>query len=121
MASSAQPAPGQTAEALAEEVAAQNTLVNELRKQGADSAAQEEAKKRLGELKKNLALLQHAAGAGGKGEKKKERMLLKTAKVRGWPVCCGWGSSSSQGSCRLYSPSPSRPADGDGDGDGCCC
>ncbi|KAM5539957.1 hypothetical protein V8D89_006460 [Ganoderma adspersum] len=76
---SATPAPGQTAEALAEEVAAQNTLVNELRKQGADSAAQEEAKKRLGELKKNLALLQHAAGAGGKG-KKKERMLLKTAK-----------------------------------------
>ncbi|PIL31285.1 hypothetical protein GSI_05983 [Ganoderma sinense ZZ0214-1] len=77
---STQPAAGQTAEALAEEVAAQNAVVNELRKQGADNAAVEEAKKRLGELKKNLALLQHAAGAGGKGEKKKERMLLKTAK-----------------------------------------
>lgn len=89
MASTTPAAPGQTAEALAEEVAAQNTLVNELRKQGADSAAQEEAKKRLGELKKNLALLQHAAGAGGKGEKKKERMLLKTAKVRVRPLWSG--------------------------------
>ena len=60
----------QTVEALVEEVAAQNAAVNELRKQGAEGAALEEAKKRLGELKKNLALLQHAAGAGGKGEKK---------------------------------------------------
>ncbi len=86
MASTSGPAPGQTVEALAEEVAAQNAAVNELRKQGADNAAVEEAKKRLGELKRNLALLQHAAGAGGKGEKKKERMLLKTAKVRARPA-----------------------------------
>ena len=72
----------QTVEALAEEVAAQSALVNELRKQGAENAAVEEAKKKLGELKKSLALLQHAQGAGAKGEKKKERMLLKTPKVR---------------------------------------
>ena len=72
----------QTVEALAEEVAAQSALVNELRKQGAENAAVEEAKKKLGELKKSLALLQRAQGAGGKGEKKKERMLLKTPKVR---------------------------------------
>ncbi|KAI1790933.1 histidyl-tRNA synthetase [Ganoderma leucocontextum] len=101
MASTSEHAPRQTAEALAEEVAAQNAVVNELRKQGADNAAVEDAKKRLGELKRNLALLQHAAGTGGKGEKKKERMLLKTAKVRARPVCGGWGSSSSQGSCPL--------------------
>ena len=82
MASSAQPAPGQTAEALAEEVAAQNALVNDLRKQQADAATVEEAKKKLGELKRALALAQNAASGGGKGEKKKERMLLKTPKVR---------------------------------------
>ncbi|KAI0756449.1 histidyl-tRNA synthetase [Daedaleopsis nitida] len=64
-------------EALAEEVAAQSTLVNELRKQQADNATVEEAKKKLGELKKTLMMLQHAA-AGGTKEKKKERMLLKT-------------------------------------------
>ena len=52
----------QTVEALAEEVAAQSALVNELRKQGAENAAVEEAKKKLGELKKSLALLQHARG-----------------------------------------------------------
>ena len=91
MASTSEPAPGQTVEALAEQVAAQNAVVNELKKQDADAAAQEEAKKRLGELKKNLALLQHAAGAGGKGEKKKERMLLKTAKVCVRSVCGAWG------------------------------
>ena len=72
----------QTVEVLAEEVAAQSALVNELRKQGAENAAVEEAKKKLGELKRALALAQNAASGGGKGEKKKERMLLKTPKVR---------------------------------------
>ncbi|TBU26849.1 histidyl-tRNA synthetase [Dichomitus squalens] len=73
-------APGQTVEALTEEVAAQSALVNELRKQGADGGAVEEAKKRLGELKRALALLQNAKAGGAKGEKRKERMLLKTPK-----------------------------------------
>ncbi|RPD82835.1 histidyl-tRNA synthetase [Lentinus tigrinus ALCF2SS1-7] len=67
-------------EALTEEVAAQSALVNDLRKQQADAATVEEAKKKLGELKRTLALAQHTAGGGGKGEKKKERMLLKTPK-----------------------------------------
>ena len=75
-------------EALAEQVAAQSALLADLRKQQADGPAVEEVKKKLGELKKTLAVLQHAAAGGAKGEKKKERMLLKTPKVR-TPVRCG--------------------------------
>ena len=74
-------APAQTPAALAEEVAAQSTLLTELRKTQGEGPAVEEAKKKLGELKRALALAQNASGGGGK-EKKKERMLLKTAKVR---------------------------------------
>ncbi|KAI0800493.1 histidyl-tRNA synthetase [Fomes fomentarius] len=85
MASTASPSP--SPEALAEEIAAQNALVNDLRKQQAEGAAVEEAKKKLGELKRTLAQVQHAAG-GGAREKKKERMLLKTPKVRSL-VCSG--------------------------------
>ena len=84
MASTSSPSP----EALAEEVAAQNALVNDLRKQQADAATVEEAKKKLGELKRALALAQNAASGGGKGEKKKERMLLKTPKVRDCVAVC---------------------------------
>ncbi|RDX46824.1 histidyl-tRNA synthetase [Lentinus brumalis] len=76
MASMSSPNP----EALAAEVAAQSALVNDLRKQQADAATVEEAKKKLGDLKRTLALAQNAANGGGKGEKKKERMLLKTPK-----------------------------------------
>ena len=74
-------APAQTPAALAEEVTAQSALLTELRKTQGEGPAVEEAKKKLGELKRALALAQNASGGGGK-EKKKERMLLKTAKVR---------------------------------------
>ncbi|KAJ8487601.1 hypothetical protein ONZ51_g4067 [Trametes cubensis] len=78
MATTTQPNP----DALASEIAAQSTLLNDLRKQQADPALVEEAKKKLGDLKKSLALLQNAnAGASGAKEgKKKERILLKTPK-----------------------------------------
>ncbi len=79
--------------ALAEEIAAQSALVNDLRKQQADGAAVEEAKKKLGELKRTLAQVQHAAG-GGAREKKKERMLLKTPKVRSLECCVCEGSQA---------------------------
>lgn len=69
-----------TAESLNQEIATQTTLFNELRVQDAGSPAVEEAKKKLGELKKALGALTKAAG-GGKDAKKKERLLLKTAKV----------------------------------------
>ncbi|KZT27501.1 histidyl-tRNA synthetase [Neolentinus lepideus HHB14362 ss-1] len=63
---------------LEEEVTRQTALVNELRTTNADARALDEAKKKLGELKKALAL---SKGAGGSKEgKKKERLLLKTAK-----------------------------------------
>ncbi|KAI0714757.1 histidyl-tRNA synthetase [Earliella scabrosa] len=78
MASAASQEP--TVEALAEQVAAQSALLADLRKQQADVPAVEEVKKKLGELKKTLAVLQNAAAGGAKGEKKKERMLLKTPK-----------------------------------------
>jgi hypothetical protein len=66
-----------TAESLNQEIAQQTTLFNELRLQNAEPSAIEETKKKLGELKKSLGALTKAAGGG----KKKERMLLKTAKV----------------------------------------
>ena len=70
-----------TVESLTAEVAAQSQVLNELRKQqGADPAIVEEAKKKLGELKRNLAGLQ-GAGGGSKEGKKKERLLLKVPKV----------------------------------------
>jgi histidyl-tRNA synthetase len=71
-----------TAESLNQEIAQQTTLFNELRLQNAEPAAVEEAKKKLGELKKSLGALTKAAG-GSKDAKKKERLLLKTAKVSG--------------------------------------
>lgn len=69
-----------TAESLNQEIAQQNILVKELGLQNAEASALEEAKKKLGELKKSLGTLTKAAG-GGKDTKKKERLLLKTAKV----------------------------------------
>lgn len=70
-----------TADSLNQEIAQQTTLFNELRQQNADSALVEEAKKKLGELKKSLGALTNLA-SGGKDAKKRERLLLKTAKVR---------------------------------------
>ncbi|OCH95702.1 histidyl-tRNA synthetase [Obba rivulosa] len=68
----------ETPETLQAEIAAQNNLINDLRKQQADNVLIEEHRKRVGELKKALALLQ---GGGSKdGKKKGERLLLKTPK-----------------------------------------
>ncbi|KAL4263999.1 histidine--tRNA ligase [Pleurotus pulmonarius] len=67
-----------TPETLATEIATQTTLLNDLRLQKAEAALVEDAKKKLGELKKTLATLR---GGGAKDAgKKKERLLLKTAK-----------------------------------------
>lgn len=91
MTSSTQPEAG----ALADEIAAQSSLLNDLRKQQADPAVVEEAKKKLGDLKRSLALQQNANG-GAKDGKKKERILLKTAKVRPLSLCANVNSSSSR-------------------------
>ena len=69
-----------TMESLNAEIAQQNILCQTLVKQNGDSSVLEEAKKKLGELKKSLGVLTKA-GAGGKDARKKERLLLKTAKV----------------------------------------
>jgi hypothetical protein len=60
---------------IAQQIAQQTSLFNDLRTKNADQALIDEAKKKLGELKKSLG------GARDAG-KKKERLLLKTAKVR---------------------------------------
>ena len=70
---------------LEEQLAAVNTLYNELRlKSDADPAAVEDAKKKLGELKKAVAVAKaKEAGSSGPSKedgKKKERLLLKTGK-----------------------------------------
>ena len=78
------------------DIAAQKAIFNDLRAQGAPL---EEAKKRLGDLQKTLALVKGAGKekekkAEGSGQhqvdgqpKKKERLLLKTAKVKSCLVC----------------------------------
>jgi len=63
-----------------QEIAQQTALLNELRLNRADAAAVDEVKKKLGELKRSLASLNSGGGAKDAG-KKKERLLLKTAKV----------------------------------------
>ena len=69
-----------TAESIAQEIAQQTALFNDLRKQQAEASAVDEVKKKLGELKRSLAAL---TGESSKdGGKKKERILLKTPKVR---------------------------------------
>ncbi len=67
-----------TAERLNQEITQQSALLNDLRKQQADSSAVEEVKKKLGDLKRALGQLKGGVKEGGK---KKERILLKTAKV----------------------------------------
>ena len=74
------------------DIAAQKVIFNDLRAQGAPL---EEAKKKLGDLQKTLALVKGAGkekekkteGSGDQLQvdgqpKKKERLLLKTAKVK---------------------------------------
>ena len=65
-------------DALNAELAQQTELFNKLRVENSDPVALEESRKRLGEIKKELASLKPA----GKDAKKKGRLLLKTPKVR---------------------------------------
>ena len=85
-----------TPEALEAEIVAQTAIFNELRlNPGASSSSDsiDDVKKRLGDLKRALALAKNAgkekkpkdkdaAPTAAGQEKKKERLLLKTAKVR---------------------------------------
>jgi histidyl-tRNA synthetase len=74
-----------TVESLNQEIAQQTALFIELRQQTVDPSVVEEAKKKLGELKKSLGVLTKATG-GSKDLKKKERLLLKTAKVSAYTI-----------------------------------
>jgi hypothetical protein len=67
-------------EALNEEIATQSALFNKLRLSNENPALLEEVKTKLGELKKELGKAKAAAGTKDAGQKK-ERLLLKTAKV----------------------------------------
>ena len=79
------------------DIAAQKAIFNDLRAQGAPL---EDAKKQLGDLQRTLQLIKGAGkekekkpeGSGGQHQvdgqpKKKERLLLKTAKVKSCLVC----------------------------------
>ncbi|EGN93674.1 hypothetical protein SERLA73DRAFT_115689, partial [Serpula lacrymans var. lacrymans S7.3] len=68
-----------TVESLDSQITEQAALLLDLKTQNADASNIEEAKKKLGELKKNLASIKGAAGNKDAG-KKKGRLLLKTAK-----------------------------------------
>lgn len=63
-------------------IAEQSALFNQLksRTDPAEAAELEAARVKLGELKKSRGALLQASGAGSK-DKRKERLLLKTAKV----------------------------------------
>lgn len=63
------------------QLAEQTALVNKLRLENPGTDLYKEASKKLGELKKALALQQNATDGGKEAAKKKERLLLKTAKV----------------------------------------
>ena len=67
-------------------IAEQSALFNQLKAKAdpAVAAELEAARVRLGDLKKSRGALLQAAGAGSK-DKKRERLLLKTAKVRRSP------------------------------------
>ncbi|KAH9170528.1 histidine-tRNA ligase [Lactarius sanguifluus] len=65
-----------TLDALNAELAQQTELFNRLRIDNSDPTALEESRRRLGEIKRELAALK----PGGKDAKKKERLLLKTPK-----------------------------------------
>ena len=71
----------ETADSLTTEIAQATAALNDLRLQKADTSTMDAAKKRLGELRKSMAAIASAGGSKDAG-KKKERLLLKTAKVR---------------------------------------
>jgi histidyl-tRNA synthetase len=78
-----------TVESLNAEIAQATQRFNDLRQQSAEAGLVDAAKKSLGELKKALATLNGAAPGGSKDAgKKKERMLLKTAKVSARSLLC---------------------------------
>jgi len=83
-------------DALNAELAQQTELFNKLRVENSDPVALEESRKRLGEIKKELASLKPA----GKDAKKNKRLLLKTPKVR---------PSVHPTSSQLAEPTRSRP------------
>ncbi|KAJ7239759.1 hypothetical protein B0H12DRAFT_1204160 [Mycena haematopus] len=72
-------------ESISEQITNQTAIFNQLRLQNAEPSLIDEAKKKLGELKKTLALSKgsdtsKAAAAPTDETKKRERLLLKTAK-----------------------------------------
>ncbi|KAG2132923.1 uncharacterized protein EDB93DRAFT_1175419 [Suillus bovinus] len=69
----------ETSDSLAAEIAQATGALNDLRLQNSDASSIDAAKKRLGELKKTMAAMKIAGGSKDAG-KKKERLLLKTAK-----------------------------------------
>ncbi|KAG2106986.1 uncharacterized protein F5147DRAFT_699007 [Suillus discolor] len=69
----------ETSDSLIAEIAQATGALNDLRLQNADASSIDAAKKRLGELKKTMAAMNIAGGSKDAG-KKKERLLLKTAK-----------------------------------------
>ena len=62
-------------QALNEEIAQLSSQLTDLRKQNAEASIVEEVKKKLGELKKTVAM---QTGASKDSGKKKERILLKS-------------------------------------------
>lgn len=69
----------EASDSLTAEIAQATSALNDLRLQNADASSIDAAKKRLGELKKTMAAMNSAGGSKDAG-KKKERLLLKTAK-----------------------------------------
>ncbi|KIY50012.1 histidyl-tRNA synthetase [Fistulina hepatica ATCC 64428] len=67
-------------EDLQREIQAQTAIFNDLRLKDSNPGALDEAKKKLGDLKRALGVATAASGSGAKDGKKKERLLLKTAK-----------------------------------------
>lgn len=70
-----------TEESLNQEILQQNALVNKLKADNAEAGVFADARNKLGELKKSLAVLKNVSGGAKDTGKKKERLLLKTAKV----------------------------------------
>lgn len=65
---------------LQNEIDEQTTVFNQLKLSGGEGLAA--VKTRLAELKKSLNLMKNSVSGGKDTGKKKERLLLKTAKVR---------------------------------------
>ena len=66
---------------LTQQIAEQTALFSKLKLENSEPSLVEEARKKLAELKKSLGILKNASGEGKDAGKKKERLLLKTAKV----------------------------------------